>query len=105
MGSKKRGDKMTREEAIDVLKHNYPSACFTDLCEAVEIAIQALSAQPERKTGKWIGYNIEKDGWKRTDGSPVFMRCSECNKIILNNGSAYWNYCPNCGADMKGELE
>lgn len=38
---------MTREGAIDVLKHNYPSACFTDLCEAVEIAIQALSAQPE----------------------------------------------------------
>lgn len=38
---------MTREEAIDVLKHNYPSDCFTDLCEAVEIAIQALSAQPE----------------------------------------------------------
>lgn len=38
---------MTREEAIDVLKHNYPSACFTDLCNAVEIAIQALSAQPE----------------------------------------------------------
>ena len=36
---------MTREEAIDVLKHNYPSDCFTDLCEAVEIAIQALSAQ------------------------------------------------------------
>ena len=39
---------MTREEAVDVLKHNYPSACFTDLCEAVERAIQALSAQPEQ---------------------------------------------------------
>ena len=38
---------MTREEAIDVLKHNYPSSCFTDLCDAVEIAIQALSEQPE----------------------------------------------------------
>ena len=38
---------MTREDAIDVLKHNYPSACFTDLCDAVELAIQALSAQPE----------------------------------------------------------
>ena len=38
---------MTREEAIDVLKHNYPSACFTELCEAVELAIKALSAQPE----------------------------------------------------------
>lgn len=41
---------MTREEAIDVLKHNYPSDCYTDLCEAVETAIQALSAQPERLT-------------------------------------------------------
>lgn len=38
---------MTRKEAIDVLKHNYPSACFTDLCEAVDIAIKALSAKPE----------------------------------------------------------
>ena len=42
---------MTREEAIDVLKHNYPSACFADLCEAVEMAIEALK---EQKTGKWI---------------------------------------------------
>lgn len=42
---------MTRKEAIDVLKHNYPSACFTDLCEAVDIAIKALSAQPEPQ---WI---------------------------------------------------
>lgn len=38
---------MTREEAIDILKHNYPSACFTDLCEAVDIAIKALSTQSE----------------------------------------------------------
>ena len=37
---------MTREDAIDVLKHNYPSACFTDLCDAVELAIKALS-EPE----------------------------------------------------------
>ena len=49
---------MTREEAIDVLKHNYPSACFTDLCEAVEIAIQALSTQSEIircKDCKYVG--------------------------------------------------
>lgn len=42
---------MTNEEAIDVLKHNYPSMCFTDLCEAVDIAIEALSEQPEPQ---WI---------------------------------------------------
>lgn len=42
---------MTREEAIDVLKHNYPSSCFEDLCKAVDIAIKALSVQPEQR---WI---------------------------------------------------
>lgn len=41
---------MTREEAINVLRHNYPSACFTDLCKAVDIAIKALSEQPESLT-------------------------------------------------------
>ena len=60
----------------------------------------APTIEPER-TGKWIGYNTEQDGWKRTDGSPVFMSCSECNGLVLNNGSAHWNYCPNCGARME----
>ena len=59
------------------------------------------SAQPERKTGKWKGYNTDKDGWKRTDGSPVFLICSECGGTVLNNGSAHWNYCPNCGTKME----
>jgi len=82
---------MTREEAIDVLKHNYPSACFTDLCEAVEIAIQALSAQPERKKGKWIVSHI-----------PDSMLW-ECNQCGFDCGAHSFNFCPNCGADMKGE--
>lgn len=96
---------MTREEAIDVLKHNYPSACFTDLCEAVEIAIQALSAQPEHKRGKWI-YGEDNLG---TGGDGWF--CSECGHFEKWDYSADMksaelnlpNYCPNCGADMRGE--
>jgi rubrerythrin len=97
---------MTREEAIDVLKHNYPSACFTDLCEAVEIAIQSLSAQPERKKGKWIhGREISRemigdciiaifyDGWT----------CSECGCLVEKEREPLYKYCPNCGADMRGE--
>ncbi len=101
----KRGDKMTREEAIDVLKHNYPSACFTDLCEAVEIAIQSLSAQLERKKGKWIhGREISRemigdcitaifyDGWT----------CSECGCLVEKECEPLYKYCPNCGAKMEG---
>lgn len=41
------GDTISRQEAIDVLKRNYPSSCFEDLCKAVDIAIKALSEQPE----------------------------------------------------------
>ncbi len=40
-----------RQDAIDVLKRNYPSSCFEDLCKAVDLAIEALSAQPEPR---WI---------------------------------------------------
>lgn len=38
-------------DAIDVLKRNYPSSCFEDLCKAVDIAIKVLSAQLEQR---WI---------------------------------------------------
>ena len=59
---------MTREDAIDVLKHNYPSACFTDLCDAVEIAIQALSAQPEIIRCEDCRYYDENERWCRRLG-------------------------------------
>ena len=60
------------------------------------------SAQPKRKTGKWNGYNADNPDWLRDDGSPVFLTCSECYGMVMNNGSAHWNFCPNCGADMRG---
>lgn len=34
---------MTIEEPIYVSKRNYHSSCFEDLCEAVNIAIEAIS--------------------------------------------------------------
>lgn len=38
---------MTNEEAIKTLKANYPDACFEQLREAVDAAINALTVQPE----------------------------------------------------------
>ena len=66
-------------DAIDVLKRNYPSSCFEDLCKAVDIAIKALSAQPE------------------------IIRCKDCryseyDQIFHNR------YCHNKGkADLVGD--
>lgn len=38
---------MTNSEAIETLKTNYPDPCFGLLREAVDVAINALSAQPD----------------------------------------------------------
>ena len=53
------------------------------------------SAEPEQKKGKWIGNKY------------MYYCCSECGH------EAYWDagctcqrlfdFCPNCGADMRGE--
>ena len=39
------GRKMTNAEAIETLRANYPDACFEQLREAVDAAIEALKAQ------------------------------------------------------------
>ena len=63
---------MTREEAIDVLKHNYPSSCFEDLCKAVDIAIKALSVQsdvPDINDGDMISRRAAIR-WVKTECNP-----------------------------------
>lgn len=46
---------------------------------------------PERKRGRWEIYIISM-----IDGEGC--RCSECGF----EGASYWEFCPNCGADMRG---
>ena len=48
---------------------------------------QSVEAVPV-KHGKWTV-------------TPVYIKCSECG--VLRFGESY--YCPNCGADMRGEEE
>lgn len=83
---------MTREEAIkwqEVFKRTY--ANFPpEATEACDMAIEALKEQ-ERKKGQWEEIRNaygEIEGWTCTCGREV--KCK-------------YNYCPNCGADMRGE--
>jgi len=82
--------------------HDSEDICILRRCKhAIAETVECFEPkQHERKRGKWKGYNMDKGGWKRTDGSPVFLICSECGGTVLNNGSAYWNYCPHCGSEM-----
>jgi len=49
--------------------------------------------EPERMKGKWINrsLNIVYPEWER-------YTCSVCGKHSYN-----YDFCPNCGADMRGE--
>lgn len=54
---------------------------------------------PSRPRGEWIG--ISYDGY--ADGNPVYdeWECSNCGYETEEET----RYCPNCGADMRGESE
>ena len=43
---------MTNAEAIEILRANYPDACFEQLREAVDKALKAL--KESQRTGRWI---------------------------------------------------
>ena len=61
---------MTREEAIETLKANYPDACYKQLREAVDAAIEALKAQDVPDTN--VGNN--GDAIYRQDAIDVVKR-------------------------------
>ena len=58
-----------------------------------EVTGELPSAQPERKTGKWSIKNGELAFWDV---------CSECGRMVIHK-APFYNFCPNCGADMRGE--
>ena len=60
-----------------------------DLCE--EAVRNQPSAQSERKKGKWIDKSGGIEG--------AWNYCSVCGEQAID----LCDFCPNCGADMRGE--
>ena len=98
-------DLISRQAAIDAIRGEIEINGYSHVVDVLE---QLPSAQPERKTGKWIerkhGYwsfvndKGERDGW-----IPSY-ECSECRSGGWRNPEVM-NFCPSCGADMRGESE
>ena len=86
---------MTNEEAIRTMGYfdrNFGS--YKPNHEAIQMAIEALFAQPERKNGKWINVHISASGDSDAE-------CNLCGAVVHTSFSDQINYCPNCGAKME----
>ncbi len=64
---------------------------------AISVITKFPSAEPERKTGEWIKIGH----WGRS------YRCDQCGNTLDfdggNVGRGGVNFCPNCGAKMRGD--
>ena len=103
-------DTIYRQDAIDALRdvqHRFTVADEAGGFGTVKwsedviyfaAAERVLSDLPsaDRPRGKWIeGETFYFCGEQRLP-----MKCSVCGRTALNEP---WCYCPNCGADMRGE--
>lgn len=93
---------MTREEAISWLTNekwkNADNKYKKEWNEAFDMAIEALSV--EAVQGEWINREycqVDEDAYE-------VATCSNCKTEITLEYPCD-NFCPNCGARMKGEVE
>ena len=107
---------MTKEEAIDILV-GVIATNSEEENEALDMAIEALQrtsnthpthecVEPTHECvepvgnsdtlkGKWNVYEVANT----EEEQPIAWECSECGEVV----EVQYNFCPNCGADMRGE--
>lgn len=88
-------DLIKRQDAIDAVTKYCTEHDLRDLLADLEVLPSA------QKTGKWI--------WVQYDSNPEIgnWHCSVCRFMpaSFNLAKKHLNYCPNCGAYMRGEEE
>lgn len=104
-------DLISRQDAIDAivntpsevqnknipLVNQYDGAAFRQI-EILGILEALPTAEPEWK-GRWVLWN---GPWSE------YVKCTACGEIynqddLYIGGNDYPKFCPNCGADMRGE--
>ena len=94
-------DCISRQQAIDALCGElcggHHDCEFYPTCNEIHTIIELPSIQPKR--GKWI----KTARWGRV------YYCNQCRNYLdfdgVNAGRGSTNFCPNCGADMRGEQD
>lgn len=89
---------MIKKEAIFYIKELQKTYASMDkkVGEAVDMAIEALSA--DRQSGEWTYLH-------GSIGSYMTISCPFCGVTFNDVAEWEYNYCPSCGARMKGGAE
>ena len=95
---------MTRERAISEVEQIY-GMLSPDKQQALDVLINSVKVDMmydlakenagefvQKRTGHWIDHQMYR--W-------IYAKCSECETVH----DTQTNFCPNCGADMRGEQE
>ena len=103
-------DLISREAAIDALSANFTITGLENKYTVVNYIngviekIKALPTIEERKKGKWD----ERKVFDTEDSDIAQMQSAKCSMCGKYHTTPYlyffdnFNFCPNCGADMRG---
>lgn len=109
IGEPNENDAISRGEAIAAVKtgtiealtlYGQSNALRTAMTESVQIIAGLPSREPERKKGHWKPFDLT---WGRN-----IYACSVCGNscdVPTEMGKLIFDYCPNCGADMRGRSD
>jgi len=85
---------MKPEEASQVIRDSYIPKMFTELEEAMEVAIQALEKQVPKKP---------IDIHNRVP--LIVIYCPECEQGLTDEYGGRYEYCPDCGQAIDWSVE
>lgn len=105
-------DLISRQAAIEAVrkcpvKEVTPAYMLIDKAEAMTELMMAPSAQPMRKKGKWKPHREKSREYIGTVLACVtydYWLCDICGYRVTN-GQPMYNFCPHCGADMRGDAD
>ena len=95
------GDEDTLREYV--LKHGLDNGWTGGILEALDAVKDLPPVQPERKKGEWLPDN--------NNAYEIRFVCSCCkeSEVVPTIGFTKYkplcDFCPNCGADMRGEKD
>ena len=87
-------------DAFEMFGYTRPTGKY-DFDDGVEFVLEEIDKQPtadvrENVHGEWVAMRPFKDL------TVIHSRCSNC-EIVYTQHPLKYNFCPNCGADMRGE--